>query len=439
MDRNDLLLAGALYLPLAVAAALWIRLAPSPRARAGILFATLWSVVALLAVHTIAVQLDWWRFDASGPGLFGFPLEMHVGWAILWGAVPALLLPRARIAAVAVLLLGVDVALMPALTPTLVLGPSWLLGEALAVAICLVPAQLLFRWTRDDTHLPWRAAMLCVVFTALMLGVLPTVIIDHTGGSWRAIAARPAWITSIALQLLIFPAALGLSAVQELAMRGGGTPVPFDATKRLVTSGPYAYVSNPMQTANSLALLGVGALVQSWWLAAAALMSVIYSAGLAAWDEQNDLGRRYGEPWRAYRAHVRAWIPRWRPYAPPGRVATLYASASCGKCTEIALWFAARKPVALAIVAAEHHPSRDLDRITYDPGDGTPEEQGVAAIARALEHINFSWALLAMIARLPAVSFALQAIVDASGGGPQRVVRCSVSTLATTLSQQGRL
>jgi protein-S-isoprenylcysteine O-methyltransferase Ste14 len=260
-----------------------------------------------------------------------------------------------------------------------------------------------------------------------MFGILPTVILRETGGSWAMITARPFWTTSLLLQVLAIPAAFGMSAVQEFATRGGGTPVPFDATRRLVTSGPYAFVANPMQLSNSLLLLGAGALLSSWWLAAAGVMSVIYSAGLAAWDERGDLGARFGEPWIEYRRAVRAWIPRWRPYATPGRRAVLYVAEECGKCSEVARWFAARAPVGLEIIAAERHPARDLWRITYDPGDGTGEEQGAAAVARALEHVNLAWATLGIIVRLPVLNFVIQAFVDASGGGPQRIERCEIT------------
>jgi protein-S-isoprenylcysteine O-methyltransferase Ste14 len=427
MERLDLLLAGSLYVPVAIAAALWLHRPPRAGERAGIFFAFTWCAVSLLAVHAAALRFDWWRFDATGPGLFGFPVELQIGWAILWGVLPALAFPRPPLTAIVAAMVALDLALMPQLAPALQLGPTWLLGEAMAVGLCLIPAQLLYRSTRDDTHLPARAVMLCASFTTLMFGVLPAVILARTGGSWQQLLSRPAWFASLALQLLAIPAALGVSAVQEFVLRGGGTPVPFDATKRLVTSGPYAYVSNPMQLANSLILLGLGAVLGSWWVAAAGAMSVVYSAGLAAWDERRDLGARFGEPWLAYRRVVRAWIPRWRPYATPGRRAVLYVSANCSKCREVARWFSWRRAVSLEIVPAEWHPSRDLDRITYDPGDGSREEHGVAAVARALEHINFAWALCGMIMRLPGVCFAIQAFVDASGGGPQRVARCELA------------
>ena len=433
METTSMLLLCALYAPIAIVMALWVWRPPSRRASAGILLATAWCLVALLGVNVLAIRAGWWRFARADLGLFGVPIEMQVGWALLWGMIPPLVAPRARIATSAVALIAFDLACMPLLAPALELERPWLIGEALAVAIALVPALLMFRWTRDDTHLAARAALLCITFASLMFVALPSVILSRTGGSWAAIAARPDWLTSLALQTLAIPAALGVSALQEFVVRGGGTPLPFDAPKRLVSSGAYAYVANPMQLANSLLLFGVGALVASWWMAAAAMMSVTFAAGFASWYEESELERRFGGAWREYRAHVRDWFPRWRPYVPDERRAVLYVSETCGKCQQVSRWFRARDAVALTITPAEHHPTRDLERITYDPGDGTGEVQGIHAVARALEHINFAYAMLAMIARLPVLSTVIQAFLDASGAGPQRIARCELPReLSTT-------
>lgn len=426
MDRLTLALAVSLYAPIVLTIALWSWRPPPARARTGILFACTWCWAALMGVNALAMRAEWWTFAPTGLGLFGVPIEMQIGWALLWGAIPALAAPRARMSVVVAVLVALDLLTMPLLAPALVLGDRWLLGEALCVAAALVPTQLLYRWTRDDTHLAARVTMLCASFSALMLVALPSVILARTGGSWSALVERPEWVTSLTLQLLAIPAALGVSAVQEFARRGGGTPVPFDAPKRLVTSGAYAFVANPMQLANTILLLALGAFLSSWWLAAAAVMSAIYSAGLASWHEGRELATRFGEPWRAYRAHVRSWIPRWRPYPTPERRAVLYVSATCGKCQPVASWFRARNAVALEFVPAEQHPTRDLERITYDPGDGTGDEQGIHAVARALEHLNFAYAMVGMFARLPVVSVAIQAFLDASGAGPQRITRCEL-------------
>jgi hypothetical protein len=135
-----------------------------------------------------------------------------------------------------------------------------------------------------------------------------------------------------------------------------------------------------------------------------------------------------------YRRHVDAWLPHWRPYHPSGDgiaggvPARLYVAESCGECSKVGRWFAARHPRGLDVVPAELHPSRDLRRITYDPCDGSIDESGVAAIARALEHVHFGWAMVGWLMRLPGLVSVLQLLVDASGGEPRTIPRATVPT-----------
>src|SRR6185503_10882409 len=127
------------------------------------------------------------------------------------------------------------------------------------------------------------------------------------------------WQLSLIAQLLAAVGLLGLTAVQEFAERGGGTPVPFDPPKTIVTTGIYSYVRNPMQLSAVLLLLVLGAVLANWWVAASALVAHIYSAGLAGWDEDEDLRDRFGDDWIAYRRAVRVWVPRFRPWHLPAR------------------------------------------------------------------------------------------------------------------------
>ena len=61
--------------------------------------------------------------------------------------------------------------------------------------------------------------------------------------------------------------------------------------------------------------------------------------------------------------------------------------------------------------------------MTYDPLDGTAEEDGVAALARALEHIHLGWALVGWTMRLPLVKQLIQITADAVGAAPQPAPR----------------
>ena len=435
MNRELAIRAFGLYGPIAAAALTWVmRARPPKQARKdaiAAMMATIWALIALPVVHVIAIRAGWWSYDITTGTLLGMPVDLYLGWAFMWGAVPMLAVPRAPLAAVVALFAAIDVIVMPVCEPVVRLGDRWLIGEAVAIAACLVPALLLGRWTRHEQQLPGRVTLQAVGFSTFMMWLLPAIILEQTGGSWTALTSMSSHAVNAALQILAIPAVLGISAVCEFARRGGGTPVPFDPPKRLVTTGPYAYIANPMQVAMTLVFLGWGALIGSWWVVAAAAMAIIYSAGIAAWDEGRDLRARFGHRWSAYRSEVRPWWPRWRPFVMPADANTdgtstgarLYVATSCGQCSTIGRWLQSHAPLGLTFAAAEEHPTRDLWRITYDPGDGTPDEEGVAAIGRALEHINFAWAFAGMAMRLPLVSGVLQALVDLSGGGPQRIRR----------------
>lgn len=428
MPREILIRALALYLPLV---AVWIAShlrRPTTRQRHAAMLACIWNLPALAIVHTLARHQGWWTIHGSGGvQLFGMPVELLVGWILLWGALPALIAPDLPLTCVVFVLFAFDYAIMPTYVPVVRLAPAptWLIGEAVAIALCLIPAQLFARWTRDDHHLAARATLQVICFGALLLCV-PSALFEHVGDGWSMLSQRYHRHTlSIALQLVALAALPGLTAVQEFVTRGQGTPVPFDPPKRLVTTGIYAYIANPMQLSAALTLFTWGLVLRSWWITISSAMAIIYGAGLAAWDETRDLDARFGAAWRRYRDHVANWRPRWRPYIAEGDppTARLYVAFSCGTCSEVGAWLEAQHPRGLRIVPAEQHPTRDLWRMTYDPGDGTREEEGIAALARALEHIHLGWALTGCFLRLPLVRPCAQLVVDASGGGPQRIAR----------------
>jgi protein-S-isoprenylcysteine O-methyltransferase Ste14 len=420
-DRLFAVRALALYLPIGLAMLAWRRQALSGREATGVFLAGVWNFVALVGVNVIAIRAGWWKFDGPGAQLFGIPLDLLLGWTVLWGVVAPLAAPRAPLAVVGLAAALVDVVVMPLCEPIVQLGDRWLIGEVVAVAIALTPGLLLARWTARDRRLGARAALQMICFAALVLGVLPGTILAHTGGSWSPLTGASTRVLSLQLQLVAIPALLGVSALQEFVERGRGTPLPFDAPRRLVITGPYAYVANPMQLSAALLLVAWGAVLHSWWIALGGVMTWIYGAGLARMDEGVDLSARFGDAWVEYRRAVRNWRPRWRPAAPRAR---LYVAMSCGPCSEIGRWFAASGAVSLEVVPAESHPHGDLRRITYalvDAPDVTAE--GVAALARAVEHINLAWAMLGFLARLPVLRPVLQLLADVSGGEERLVQR----------------
>lgn len=420
-DRVFVVRALALYLPIGLSILLWRRRALSGREGAGIMLGGVWNFVALIGVNVLAIRAGWWHFEAPGALMFGIPLDLLLGWTVLWGVVAPLACPRVPILVAGLAAAIVDLLVMPFCAPVVRLGDTWLIGEVVAVAVAFVPGLLLVRWTAHDRRLVARAALQMICFAALVLGVLPGTILAHTRGSWLPLTDASTRVLLLELQLVAIPALLGVSALQEFVQRGQGTPLPFDAPRRLVTTGPYAYVANPMQLSAAVLLVVWGAVLHNWWIAMGGIMSWIYGAGLARMDERVDLQGRFGDAWVSYRRAVRNWLPRWRPASPR---ACLYVAMSCGPCSEIARWFAASGAVSLEVLPAEAHPDRDLRRITYQLVD-TPDvtEEGVAALARAAEHINLAWAMLGFLVRLPVVRPVLQLLADVSGGEERLVQR----------------
>ena len=429
MNRTLAIRTLSLYLPIALALVPWAVQAPPRRRVLGAALAAAWNVVTLTAVNAWAVRTGWWHFAQTPTSILGVPADLLLGWAVLWGFVPALLMPRLSLLGVVVAAAAMDMLLMPHMAPALRLDDRWLIGEVVAIAVALIPSQLLARWTEGEAHPGRRGGMQAILFATFMLWLVPVIVFERADGGWYDLRERWTLFGGLAVQAIALLALPGIAAVQEFGRRGGGTPIPFDPPRRLVTSGPYAYVANPMQLSASLVMLAWGWMLGSWWVALAGPVAFLYGIGFANADERVSLGGRFGRQWKVYRAHVGNWIPRWTPYHPAMRSgagaspARLYVAASCGPCSEVAAWFAARRPRGLEIVAAEQHPERDLTRVTYDPGDETGDEEGVAAIARALEHLHLGWAVVGWFARAPGVRAALQLLVDASGGEARLIPR----------------
>ena len=411
--------AAALYLPITLVITVAIVARPTRLRLAGATVAGVWNLVSLLAINALAVRWRWWTFGSTPGRVGGVPVDLWIGWTLLWGVVP-MLVPRRRashVVGIGLLLVGADLVLMPLAEPVVKLSPTWLVGEAVCAATCLLPGLLLGHLTERGTHLQLRATMQFVAFAGLLLYVVPSVAFAVTGDSWNALLVRPRWHFVLAAVLTSPVAAMTIQAVREFAVVGGGTPLPLDPPRRLVVTGPYAYLANPMQVGATLILVVWAVLTKSAGVLAAALVAALLAAGVVAWNEYGDLRQRFGDDWPRYRAHVRRWIPRWRPYV--AAPVTLFVGASCQPCREVGGFFTRRQPIGLEVAAAESSPT-ELTRITYRlPGHG--DESGLAAVGRGLEHANLAWAVCGWLLRLPVLRGVLQLVADAVGASPRRL------------------
>jgi protein-S-isoprenylcysteine O-methyltransferase Ste14 len=150
-----------------------------------------------------------------------------------------------------------------------------------------------------------RAAVGSIVFLALAPGVVAGLIPYWLTG-WDS--SDPPTVLVIAGAVIAAAGALVLlHAFARFVIDGIGTPAPVAPTERLVVSGAYRYVRNPMYLAVGSVILG-----QALLLGRAALLVylVLFALAVEAFVrlyEEPTLAARYGDEYAAYCENV----PRW--------------------------------------------------------------------------------------------------------------------------------
>jgi protein-S-isoprenylcysteine O-methyltransferase Ste14 len=97
---------------------------------------------------------------------------------------------------------------------------------------------------------------------------------------------------------------------------GRGTLAPWSPTKKLVITGLYRYVRNPMILGVLTVLLGEAFSLLSKniliWAMSFFIINTIY---FIIYEEPN-LEERFGDEYREYKKYVSRWLPRLTPYHP---------------------------------------------------------------------------------------------------------------------------
>ena len=151
------------------------------------------------------------------------------------------------------------------------------------------------------------------VFWGIFLYTIPlTLLFWEKSWGWQPYHfAGQSWLPWLLFALLGFVANW---ASMTMSILGKGTPLPLDHPNRLVISGPYRYVRNPMALSGLLQGACIGAYLGS-------ILTILYIViGGIVWDrfarppEEHHLRLDFGEAYANYCRNVRCWIPRGRPY-----------------------------------------------------------------------------------------------------------------------------
>jgi protein-S-isoprenylcysteine O-methyltransferase Ste14 len=144
-----------------------------------------------------------------------------------------------------------------------------------------------------------------------MAGFIPWLVTDWDANEW--------WLPLRVLGVAI--AAGGLAVLLEsfarFALEGLGTPAPPAPTERLIVTGAYRYVRNPMYVAVSSLIVGQGLFFGCPVLFAYAAAFAAVTTSFVRIYEEPTLLRTYGAQYERYRREVPGWRPRLTPWSPP--------------------------------------------------------------------------------------------------------------------------
>ena len=183
-------------------------------------------------------------------------------------------------------------------------------SAALSLIASVLPAVTLSYATLHRIWPILRSILQSFIWASTLLWVMPTLIFSITGQSWQALVERPP-MESLLLSLpLIIPFAILCSALLAFARDGNGTAFPYDAPDKLVSTGIYAYLSNPMQLGVCLLLMYWGVFVNSIIVSLTAVIALMLFEVYKHICNGSCTITGSDAAWFEYHKRVRQWLPR---------------------------------------------------------------------------------------------------------------------------------
>jgi protein-S-isoprenylcysteine O-methyltransferase Ste14 len=144
--------------------------------------------------------------------------------------------------------------------------------------------------------------------------VLPPVLFAATLAAglllhwWRPMHPLPSFPARVIGACLVFGAATLLVWGRRVMTAAGTNVRPTQPTTAIVTHGPFRFTRNPLYVGLTGVYLGITLLVNATWpLLLLVPCLIVLQWGVVAREERY-LAKKFGEPYLAYKKHVRRWF-----------------------------------------------------------------------------------------------------------------------------------
>lgn len=155
------------------------------------------------------------------------------------------------------------------------------------------------------------SAAFFVIAPGAVAGLVPWLITHWRFGEGATTGVSIAGGIIIALSL-----ALLIECFARFALHGEGTPAPLAPARKLVVTGAYARVRNPMYIAVTGIIFGQALLFGSAALIAYSIAMWFGFLTFVIYHEESRLMRAFPDEYPAYFANVPRWRPRFTPWRP---------------------------------------------------------------------------------------------------------------------------
>lgn len=153
-------------------------------------------------------------------------------------------------------------------------------------------------------------AILILPFNVLV--TIPAVILYFC--QFEIISPALSFKFILMLFLLVLGFFLVIWTMRLFAAVGKGSPAPWNPIDKLIVTGPYAYVRNPMLFGVFCILFAEALFFQSQALWIYTLIFIAINAVYFPLSEEKGLLKRYGEDYAEYKRNVPRFLPRLTPY-----------------------------------------------------------------------------------------------------------------------------